>query len=234
MRLTRFLSLLRPTNKVYGDRPNKLPLVELEARWEIPSGHIYEQGITETMSIDQNMHSLFGASKVSADVLTQEYARYYDLQTICFRAVCITGPSHAGVELHGFLAYLMKCTAGQLPYTVFGYAGKQVRDNIHSRDLARAFYACYKDPHIGEVYNIGGGRFSNCSLLEAIEISQEISGQDLTWSYSNNNRKGDHIWWISNINKFQEHYPEWQIEYNTQSILAEIFEKNQELWHSDA
>ena len=210
------------TNKVYGDTPNRLPLVELEKRWEIASRHPFEPGIDETMSIDQTKHSLFGASKVAADVLVQEYGRYFGMRTACFRGGCLTGPAHAGTELHGFLAYLMKCTVQGLPYRVFGYKGKQVRDNIHSHDLVEAFWQFYQAPRAGEVYNIGGSRHSNCSMLEAIDLCEEISGRKLNWSYVEDNRIGDHIWWISDVRKFQGHYPAWNYRYNLRGILEEI------------
>ncbi len=167
------------TNKVYGDTPNRLPLRELPLRWEIEPGHEYEPGISENMSIDQTKHSLFGASKVAADVLVQEYGRYFGMPTACFRGGCLTGPAHAGTELHGFLSYLMKCTVSGRPYRVFGYKGKQVRDNIHSYDLVEAFAAFIRAPRVGEVYNIGGSRHCNCSMLEAIELCEEISGRKL-------------------------------------------------------
>lgn len=212
------------TNKVYGDTPNRLPLVELERRWEISPDHTYVNGIREDMSIDQTLHSLFGASKVAADVLVQEYGRYFGLRTACFRGGCLTGPRHSGTELHGFLAYLMKCATTGAHYTVFGYKGKQVRDNIHSADLIRGFYEFYKAPRVGEVYNIGGGRQSNCSVLEAIDLCEEISGRKLDWSYVPQNRTGDHIWWISDIGKFASQYPEWRMEYTVPRILREIHE----------
>ena len=210
------------TNKVYGDTPNRLPLVEQEKRWEIASGHPFEPGIDETMSIDQTKHSLFGASKVAADVLVQEYGRYFGMRTACFRGGCLTGPAHAGTELHGFLAYLMKCNVEGSPYRVFGYKGKQVRDNIHSYDLVEAFWQFYRAPRVGEVYNMGGSRHSNCSMLEAIELCEEISGRKLNWSYVEDNRIGDHIWWISDVRKFQSHYPAWKYRYNLRGILDEI------------
>ena len=210
------------TNKVYGDTPNRLPLIEQEKRWEIESGHPYWTGIDETMSIDQTKHSLFGASKVSADILVQEYGRYFEMKTACFRGGCLTGPAHAGTELHGFLAYLMRCTVTGKPYRVFGYKGKQVRDNIHSHDLVEAFLAFYKAPRAGEVYNLGGSRHSNCSMLEAIDLCQQISGRELSWNYIEDNRIGDHIWWISDVAKFQEHYPTWQYRYGISEILNEI------------
>src|SRR5450432_3095326 len=184
------------TNKVYGDTPNQLPLRELPLRWEIEPGH------SESMSIDQTKHSLFGASKLAADVLVQEYGRYFGMPTVCFRGGCLTGPAHAGAELHGFLSYLMICTVTGKPYRVFGYNGKQVRDNIHSADLVDAFAAFIRAPRVAEVYNIGGSRHSNCSMLEAINLCEEISGRRLTWKYEEANRIGDHIWWISDVRKF--------------------------------
>jgi CDP-paratose 2-epimerase len=212
------------TNKVYGDTPNRLPLVELEKRWELPPDHIYAQGIDETMSIDQTTHSLFGASKIAADVLVQEYGRYFGMNTGCFRGGCLTGPAHAGTELHGFLAYLMKCTVTGKPYRVFGYKGKQVRDNIHSHDLVEAFWQFFQAPRSGEVYNIGGSRYSNCSMLEAIDLCEQISRTPLDWSYTEDNRIGDHIWWISDVRTFQSHYPQWKYRYGLHEILQEIFE----------
>jgi CDP-paratose 2-epimerase len=210
------------TNKVYGDAPNRLPLIEERLRWEISPDHTYAPGIREDMSIDQSMHSLFGASKIAADVMVQEYGRYFGMHTACFRGGCLTGPRHSGTQLHGFLAYLMKCTVTGAPYTVFGYKGKQVRDNIHSADLVRAFYEFYKAPRAGEVYNVGGGRFSNCSMLEAITLSQEIAGRELDWSYAAGNRAGDHIWWVTDNGKFAGHYPGWHMEYDVSGILREI------------
>lgn len=212
------------TNKVYGDTPNQLPLEELPERWEIAANHPYSGGIGEDMSIDQTKHSLFGASKVAADVLVQEYGRYFGMPTVCFRGGCLTGPAHAGTELHGFLSYLMKCTATGKPYRVFGYKGKQVRDNIHSYDLVEAFWQFVQAPRSGEVYNLGGGRQSNCSMLEAIGLCEEISGRKLEWGYEENNRIGDHIWWISSVAKFQRHYPNWRYRYDLRRILEEIHE----------
>ena len=212
------------TNKVYGDTPNRLPLRELPLRWEIEPGHEYEPGISETMSIDYTKHSLFGASKAAGDILVQEYGRYFGMPTACFRGGCLTGPAHAGTELHGFLSYLMICTVSGRPYRVFGYGGKQVRDNIHSADLVDAFAAYIRAPRTGEVYNIGGSRHSNCSMLEAINLCEEISGRRLTWKYEEDNRIGDHIWWISDVRKFQEHYPEWKFRYGLREILQEIYE----------
>ena len=210
------------TNKVYGDTPNRLPLVELEKRWEIDPAHPYREGIDESMSIDQTKHSLFGASKVAADILVQEYGRYFGMQTVCFRGGCLTGPAHAGTELHGFLAYLMKCTVNGKPYRVFGYKGKQVRDNIHSHDLVEAFWQYFNAPRAGEVYNLGGSRHSNCSMLEAIDECERISGRKLEYGYVEDNRIGDHIWWVSDVRKFQRHFPGWQYRYSIPEILHEI------------
>lgn len=222
------------TNKVYGDTPNRLPLVEKEYRWEIEPGHTYEPGIREDMSIDHTLHSLFGASKVAADVLVQEYGRYFQMKTACFRGGCLTGPKHSGTQLHGFLAYLMKCTVTGKPYTVNGYKGKQVRDNIHSADLIRAFYEFFKAPRVAEVYNTGGGRYSNCSMLEGIQMCEEIAGRKLNWNYADNNRIGDHIWWISDNSKFSNHYPNWKMQYNVRQILQEIYEFNKERWPQES
>ena len=214
------------TNKVYGDTPNHLPLVELETRWELDPNHPFSTaGIDETMSIDATLHSLFGASKIAADVLVQEYGRYFGMKTACFRGGCLTGPGHSGAQLHGFLAYLVKCAVTDTPYTVFGYKGKQVRDNIHSYDLVSAFWHFFLEPRSGEVYNLGGGRFSNCSMLEAIAITERLIGRPMRWSYSENNRIGDHIWWISDIRKMQAHYPDWSLTYNIERIIAEIYEE---------
>jgi len=220
------------TNKVYGDTPNRLPLVELQTRYEIQPGHTYENGIREDMSIDESMHSIFGASKVAADVMVQEYARYFGMRTACFRGGTLTGPHHSAAELHGFLAYLMRCVMTATPYTVFGYKGKQVRDAIHSSDLVRAFECFFESPRSGEVYNIGGGRFSNCSVLEAIALAQEIAGRKLIWSYEDRSRKGDHIWWISDNTRFKSHYPNWRLEYDVPRILREIYETNRGRWRA--
>jgi CDP-paratose 2-epimerase len=210
------------TNKVYGDMPNRLPLIELETRWEIERSHPCFVGIDETMSIDQSKHSLFGVSKVAADVLVQEYGRYFGMKTACFRGGCLTGPAHAGAELHGFLAYLMKCCVTGTPYRVFGYKGKQVRDNIHSYDLVAAFWEFSCAPRSGEVYNMGGSRHSNCSMLEAIQLCEQISGRKLKWTYVEESRIGDHIWYISDVRRFQSHYPGWKYRYGFREILKEI------------
>jgi len=211
------------TNKVYGDNPNYLPLVELETRWEIDENHPYfKDGIDENLSIDHTKHSLFGASKVAADVLVQEYGRYFGMKTGVFRGGCLTGPNHSGAQLHGFLSYLMKCAVTGNHYTIFGYKGKQVRDNIHSYDLVNMFWHFYQNPKAGEVYNAGGGRYANCSMLEAIAICEEISGNKVNYSYSDTNRIGDHIWYVSNLNKFKEHYPNWNWTFNLTDTLAQI------------
>jgi len=218
------------TNKVYGDAPNRLPLVEQLTRWEIDPDHTYAEGIREDMTIDQSTHSLFGASKVAADVLVQEYGRYFGIPTVCFRGGCLTGPSHSGTQLHGFLAYMMKCAVTGTTYNVFGYAGKQVRDNIHSADLIRAFHEFFLAPRAGAIYNIGGGRYSNCSLLEAVDLCEQIIGRDIDRRYSVQNRVGDHKWWVSDISKFSGDYPNWQLQFDVPMILREIYEVNVERW----
>lgn len=212
------------TNKVYGDSPNSLPLEELETRWEISQSHpYYKNGIDELQSIDHSKHSLFGASKVAADILVQEYGKYFNMKTGIFRGGCLTGPNHSGAKLHGFLNYLMKCAITGDHYTVFGYKGKQVRDNIHSYDLVNMFWHFYQNPRCGEVYNAGGGRHSNCSMLEAINICEKITGKKMNYTYSEDNRIGDHIWWISDLTKFKSHYPDWNWKYNLESIMDEIY-----------
>jgi CDP-paratose 2-epimerase len=218
------------TNKVYGDEPNRLPLVELDKRWEIDPTHPYADGIREDMSIDHSLHSIFGASKVAADVLVQEYGRYFDLPTACFRGGTLTGPNHSAAELHGFLAYVMRCAMTATHYTVYGYKGKQVRDAIHSHDLIRAFHEVFQAPKVAEVYNIGGGRHSNCSVIEAIEAAERIAGQEMSWSYSDQHRVGDHIWWIGDNRKFEAHYPRWALEYDHKQILKEMYDTNVERW----
>lgn len=211
------------TNKVYGDTPNRLPLTELEYRWEVREDHpFYEYGIDESMSVDQSKHSLFGASKLSADVLVQEYGKYFGMKTAAFRGGCLTGPSHKGAELHGFLAYLIRCAIEDRHYTIFGYKGKQVRDNIHSADLIKAFWLYYQNPTSGEVYNIGGSRNSNISILEAIDKIEEFSGKRVSHTVSDNARSGDHIWYISDIRKFRSHYPDFEYDYNIDGILKEM------------
>jgi CDP-paratose 2-epimerase len=212
------------TNKVYGDRPNHLPLVELETRYELAPDHAWaEHGFDETMSIDGTLHSLFGASKVAADVLTQEYGRYFGMKTACFRGGCLTGTGHSPTQLHGFLAYLVKCAVTDTPYTVFGYKGKQVRDNIHSRDLVEAFWCFFQRPRSGEVFNIGGSRHANCSMMEAIAIAEQLTGRPMRYSYDETNRIGDHMWWVSDVRKFQALYPEWSYSYDIRAIMEDIY-----------
>ena len=220
------------TNKVYGDTPNHLPLVELEKRLELPEDHPYYGGIDLTMSIDHCLHSLFGVSKAAADLMVQEYGRYFDMPTVCFRCGCLTGPAHAGAKLHGFLSYLMRCTVTGEPYTVLGYGGKQVRDNIHSADLVRAFTAFHSAPKSAAVYNLGGGRQSNCSMLEAIDMCEDIAGTTLSWEYSDQARMGDHRWWIGDLSEFKESYPQWDIEYDLETTLREIHDANVESWRA--
>lgn len=211
------------TNKVYGDNPNYLPLVELENRWEIDESHAYfANGIDENLSIDHTKHSVFGASKVAADVMVQEYGRYFGLKTGIFRGGCLTGPNHSGAQLHGFLAYLMKCAITGNQYTIFGYKGKQVRDNIHSHDLVNMFWHFYQNPRPGEVYNAGGGRFANCSMLEAIALCEQITGNKMNYVYSDTNRIGDHIWYVSDLSKFKAHYPTWNWEFGLTETLTQI------------
>ncbi len=210
------------TNKVYGDMPNNLPLVEKETRYEIDTNHKYKNGIDELMTIDQSKHSIFGASKLAADILVQEYGRYFNLKTGIFRGGCLTGPAHSGHRLHGFLAYLIKCIAEEKQYTIYGYKGKQVRDNIHSADLINMFYEFYKNPRVAEVYNVGGGRHSNISILEAIEKIESYLNKKANIIYSDENRSGDHIWYISDVSKFMEHYPNWKYTYNIDQIIEEI------------
>ena len=209
------------TNKVFGDAPNRVALKELATRWDYDDPG-FAQGISETFPIDQSLHSLFGASKVAADVMCQEYGRYFGMKTGIFRGGCLTGVNHSGAELHGFLSYFFKAATGRRPYTIFGYKGKQVRDNIHSFDLVEAFAEFIRSPRAGEVYNIGGSRHSNCSMLESIEMCEQISGEKLNWSYEETNRIGDHIWWISDVRKFQAHYPNWKFRYGMREMLEEI------------
>lgn len=211
------------TNKVYGDLPNELPLVELESRYEIDPSHPYHaDGIDERMSIDQSTHSIFGASKVAADSLVQEYGRYFKMNTAIFRGGCLTGPSHSGAKLHGFLAYLVKCIATGKKYTIIGYKGKQVRDNIHAYDLINMFWHFHQKPRPGEVYNAGGGRHSNISVKEAIKKIEKKLGKKAIIGYRHTNRTGDHIWYISDVRKFKKHYPRWQYSYSIDDIIDEL------------
>ena len=218
------------TNKVYGDTPNGLPLESHPTRFELPADHRWYDGIDTEMSIDGTTHSLFGVSKAAADLAVQEYGRYFDMPTVCFRGGCLTGPQHAGAELHGFLAYLVKCTALGTPYTVFGYEGRQVRDNIHAHDVVRAFDAFHKAPRAGAVYNLGGGRENSISMLEAISLSEEVAGRQLEWSLDDAARIGDHKWWISDTGAFRRDYPEWSVQIDLEQIVREIHEHVVERW----
>jgi CDP-paratose 2-epimerase len=220
------------TNKVYGDRPNDLPLVEGETRLELPEGHEWFGGIDTRMPLDRCLHSLFGVSKASADLMVQEYGRYFGMPTVCFRGGCLTGPSHRGTMLHGFLSYLMRCTVVGVPYTVLGYGGKQVRDNLHSRDVVDAFDRFLRRPRAGAVYNLGGGRASNCSMLEAIAMCEEIVGRPLNRQIVDAARRGDHRWWISDVAEFQRDYPGWSVSVGIREILEEIHDANRERWES--
>jgi CDP-paratose 2-epimerase len=218
------------TNKLYGDRPNRLPLEERETRLELPSDHRYFQGIDTSMSLDRSTHSLFGVSKTSADFMVQEYGRYFGMPTVCFRCGCITGPAHAGTILHGFLAYLMKATVTGTPYTIFGFGGKQVRDNLHSADLVEAFLAFHAEPRAAAVYNMGGGRPANCSLLEGIAMCEAIAGRELQREISDEARIGDHRWWISDLGEFRSDYPDWDVRHGIEETLREIHAANVERW----
>ncbi|HEY8533791.1 MAG TPA: NAD-dependent epimerase/dehydratase family protein [Micromonospora sp.] len=218
------------TNKVYGDRPNQLPLVELPTRWEIEPGHPYENGITEDMPIDSCLHSIFGASKVAADIMVQEYGRYFGMKTVCFRGGTLTGPAHSATELHGFLAYVMRCNMERRTYRILGYKGKMVRDAIHSHDVVTAFEAFFRNPRSAAVYNLGGGRYSNCSHLEAFALAEEITGKEMITEYVDKPRIGDHQWWIGSNEAFQRDYPEWKQVYDVPMILREIYEANVDRW----
>jgi CDP-paratose 2-epimerase len=222
------------TNKVYGDRPNWLPLAELETRWELPEDHEWFGGIPTEMSIDRCTHSVFGASKAAADIMVQEYGRYFDMPTVCFRGGCLTGPQHAGAQLHGFLAYLMKCTVTGEPYTIFGYKGKQVRDNIHAIDVVRAFDEFARAPRSAQVYNLGGGRQSNVSMLEAIAKCRQIAGRELDYTLSDDARIGDHQWYVSDFSDFERDYPEWSLTFGIDDVLADIYQTNVERWTAEA
>jgi len=210
------------TNKVYGDNPNLLPLQELKSRWEISKKHKYFRGINESMNIDNCIHSFFGASKSYADLIVQEYGKNEKLKTVSFRAGCITGPNHSGAKLHGFLSYLVKSSLVKKTYSIFGYKGKQVRDNIHSHDLVECFWNYFKKPKTGEVYNIGGGRTSNCSVIEALNLVESITNVKIKKNYYKANRIGDHIWYVSDTKKFRKHYPNWKQKYNTKKIIEEL------------
>ena len=210
------------TNKVYGDNPNKLKLYEKNSRWELKKDDIYFKGINEKFPIDDCTHSFFGVSKTYADLIVQEYGKNIGLKTVCFRGGCITGPNHSGAKLHGFLSYLVKLSLKNKEYNIIGYKGKQVRDNLHSFDLVNCFWEFYKRPRRGEIYNIGGGRYSNCSIIEAIELVERIKNIKIKKKFIQNPRVGDHIWYISNLNKFKKHYPNWKQKYNTIKIIEEL------------
>ncbi len=210
------------TNKVYGDNPNKLPLIEKKTRWEIKSNHLYKNGITEKMSIDDCVHSFFGVSKSYADLAVQEYGRNIGLKTVCFRAGCITGPNHSGARLHGFLSYLVKMALERKKYFIYGYKGKQVRDNIHSIDVVSCFWEYFKKPRKGEVYNMGGGRKSNCSIIEAFHIIEKLTNIYTKKELKKENRVGDHIWYVSSMKKFRSHYPKWKQTYNSEKIIDQL------------
>ena len=209
------------TNKVYGDAPNQIALQELETRWEYADEN-FKNGIPESLTIDQSKHSLFGASKVAADVMVQEYGRYFNMPTCCLRGGCLTGPNHSGVELHGFLSYLVKCNIEEKPYTVFGYQAKQVRDNIHSLDVARFMWEFAQSPRSGEVYNLGGGKQNSCSMLEAFQRVEAITGKAMNYTYSAQNRDGDHICYYSDLRKMRAHYPNWELSKSLDDIFAEM------------
>ena len=211
------------TNKVYGDAPNQLALIEKETRWDYADGE-YANGIAETFPIDNSMHSIFGASKIAADVMVQEYGRYFQMPTCCLRGGCLTGPNHSGVELHGFLSYLIRCNLEEKIYRVFGYKGKQVRDNIHSHDVVQFMNQFIRNPRIGEVYNLGGGRENSISILEAFEAIADISGNKMCYEYVDQNRKGDHICYISDLTKMKSHYPRWNITKNLKTTFLEIYQ----------
>jgi CDP-paratose 2-epimerase len=211
------------TNKVYGDRPNSIALTELETRWDY-ADPAYAHGISEDFSIDQSKHSLFGASKVAADVIVQEYGRYFGMPTCCLRGGCLTGPNHTGVELHGFLSYLVKCNLEGKEYRVFGYKGKQVRDNIHSLDVARFMAAFVQAPRVAEVYNLGGGKDNSCSILEAFAIAEKFTGKKQQYTYVDENRIGDHICYYSDLRKMKAHYPGWDITQSLEETIGQIVE----------
>ena len=221
------------TNKVYGDRPNDLPLVELDDRLDLRRDHRYFRGIDTSMALDRSMHSPFGVSKAAADLMVQEYGRYFQIPTVCFRGGCLTGPNHAGAELHGFLSYLMRCAITGKPYSIYGYAGKQVRDNIHSADLVSAFAEFHRAPRAAGVYNIGGGRANSCSVLEAVAMCERIAGERMAREFVDSPRRGDHRWWITDLEPFRRDYPGWKLEHDLGSTLREIHDLNAEFWEEN-
>ena len=212
------------TNKVYGDNPNKLNFTEKKTRWELKKTHKYYSGIDENFSIDNCTHSFFGVSKTYADLIVQEYGKNVGLKTVCFRSGCITGPNHSGAKLHGFLSYLVKLTLSKKKYSIIGYKGKQVRDNLHSYDLVNCFWHFFKKPRVGEIYNMGGGRHSNCSIIEALDMVENLTGFNIKEQKIKTPRIGDHIWYISSLKKFKKHYPNWKQKYNTKKIIEELIE----------
>jgi CDP-paratose 2-epimerase len=219
------------SNKVYGDAVNSLPLVELATRWELDPHHpFYERGVDESASIDQTQHSIFGASKTAADIMVQEYGRYFGIRSACFRAGCLSGGGHSGAPEHGFLSYLMKCTLLGRPYTVWGHKAKQVRDNIHASDVVAAIYEFWQNPKVARVYNIGGGRSVNCSMVEAIELCQSLCKRDLHWEYADQCRVGDHRWWITDSSLFQTDFPNFSLSYDLAGILADIYDRGKRRW----
>lgn len=218
------------TNKVYGTHPNRLPFDEKPTRWEVSPGHKYAHGIGELMSIDHTMHSPFGVSKLYGDLITQEYGRYFGMNTVCFRCGCITGPAHSGTMLHGFLSYLMKCAVTDTPYTVFGYKGKQVRDNIHCADLVEAIWQFVRNPRRNAVYNMGGAQLSHCSILEAINMCEQRTERKMDVTVSPNARTGDHRWWVSDVSKFKFDYPDWCITHGIADIMCQLYEAGVERW----
>tara|TARA_B110001450_G_C17634257_1_gene486514 strand:+ start:219 stop:1262 length:1044 start_codon:yes stop_codon:yes gene_type:complete len=229
LELTKKYSPLSPfifmsTNKVYGDNPNRLNIIEKKSRWELMDKDKYFKGIDENFSIDNCTHSFFGVSKTYADLIVQEYGKNVGLKTVCFRGGCITGPNHSGAKLHGFLSYLVKLGTSKKKYSLIGYKGKQVRDNLHSLDLVNCFWEFYKKPRYGEIYNIGGGRFSNCSIVEALDLLESLTGQTIKREVIKKPRVGDHIWYISNLSKFKKHYPNWKQKYNTKKIIEELID----------
>jgi len=221
------------TNKVYGDRPNDLPLVELDDRLDLRRDHRYFRGIDTSMALDRSMHSPFGVSKAAADLMVQEYGRYFQIPTVCFRGGCLTGPNHAGAELHGFLSYLMRCAITGKPYSIYGYGGKQVRDNIHSADLVSAFAEFHRAPRAASVYNIGGGRANSCSVLEAVAMCERIAGEQMACEFVDSPRRGDHRWWITDLEPFRRDYPGWKLEHDLGSTLREIYDLNAEFWEEN-
>ena len=214
------------TNKVYGDNPNKLKIIEKKTRWELKKTDKNFKGIKEDFSIDNATHSFFGVSKTYADLIVQEYGKNVGLKTVCFRGGCITGPNHSGASLHGFLSYLVKASLNYKKYNLIGYKGKQVRDNLHSLDLVNCFWEFYKKPKYGEVYNIGGGRYSNCSIIEALDLVEDLAKIKIKRKIIKSPRVGDHIWYITNLSKFKKHYPNWKQQYNTKKIIKELIENS--------